>query len=292
MGDMSELKPLVTITVFVASFILLMGYFPSFIGTGYDEYRTIAYKDYWDSATIRNYADINSTVIDNGDLDTWVWLPDYPTVSDVYEQYLDDGDGDFGGYDGIHLLTRFQANGSEGRVYFAYPKQRFWIFTTAWGFGEWYFANRTAITINQYANNIQWLNKFTLDDLYLEQSLQNYTSFKIKMDYEGTQEVWFDVHFSFNTTTFGAPQYAWDSAGAGIPDELYVLSGIDFDQTRTAYGAYNILEALLFFNLPQVLGGLPVIFGAFLSIIVWGALIYISFILILRAIGAVFGGGA
>lgn len=302
---MSELKPLVTITVFVGSLILLLGQIPVFLTTdSYDHYRTVEYSEYWDTSLFQNYADTNTTVIDpDVSLALWKGLPDYPSLS-LFSQELDDGDGDFGGYEEIWLLSRYTANTSEGRIYIAYPLQRFlgfgWV--TRWGWAEWYFTNGTSVEINSWAyDDNRFLNKKILEEYFEETDdfgvQMNFTSFKVKLAYEGKGDtenaLWFDVHFSFDTSIYGDPQFAWDSnTGDPVPDELYVLCGIDFDQTRTAYGAQSVLTALLFFNLPQVLGGMPVIFGAILSLSVWGAILYISYIIILRTIGAVFGGGA
>jgi hypothetical protein len=310
MGDMSELKPLVTIGVFTSILLFLILQIPAglYDTSARSTIRDIDYLEYWDAGSLRNYADVNHTVIDP-DV-TWApwWdLPDYQWAN-LFSQELDDGDGeapvDFGGYEEIWLNTRYTLNTSEGRIYMAYPLQRFlgagWV--TKWGYAEWFFNNGTSVTHNPGAyGDGRFLTKKILND-YWEEPLnesnpyggqQNQTSFKVRMNFEEQQIVTFDVHFGFNTSMYGDPSFAWDNnTGNPVPDDLWVLSGINFDQTRTTYDAWGLIEAILFFNLPSVLEGTPAFIGYILSIIVWIPIIYVTFILLLRSIGALFGGGA
>jgi hypothetical protein len=113
------------------------------------------------------------------------------------------------------------------------------------------------------------------------------------MNFEEQQIVWFDVHFSFNASMYGDPSFAWDNnTGNPVPDDLWVLSGINFNQERTTYDAWGLVVAILFFNLPGLLTGTPAFIGYLLSIIAWIPMIYVAYILLLRSIGALFGGGA
>lgn len=92
----------------------------------------------------------------------------------------------------------------------------------------------------------------------------------------------FFVFFAFNETTYSTPQDAWEQS------ELYEFWGMNFDQANTGYSAWDLIAMLLFFNLPTV----HVFLNALLAVPLWIAIVYLSYILILRAIGAVFGGGA
>jgi hypothetical protein len=271
--------------------------------------RTVQYNEYWDASTLQDYADTNVTVIDP-DL-TWArWndLPDY-SWANLFSQRLDDGtdDGkgvDFGGYTELWLLSRYTLNTSEGRIYIAYPMQRFlgagWV--TKWGYVNWYFNNGTSIAHNDWSyGEDRALNKKILAD-YWEEPIdennpaggqQNQTSFRVRMNFEEQQIVWFDVHFSFNASMYGDPSFAWDNnTGNPVPDDLWVLSGINFNQERTTYDAWGLVVAILFFNLPGLLTGTPAFIGYLLSIIAWIPMIYVAYILLLRSIGALFGGGA
>jgi hypothetical protein len=306
-GDYSELKPLIVIVVFMSTFIFITLNIPTDFTTGTgvtSTTRNLEYVEYWDAGTLRDYVDINYTVIDpNVIWQRWDNLPDYAWAN-LFSQQLDDGDGDgnldLGDYHDLWLLSRYTLNSSEGRIYIAYPLQRMfgsfgWV--TRWGWAEWYFNNMTTIEHNSWAyGEGRAMNKKILEAYWEETDSYgtqlNYSSFKVKMNYEERQPVTVDVHFSFNTSLYGDPQFAWDAqTGNPTPDDLWVLTGVGFTQARSSYDAWGIVEALLFFNVPQILEGTPSFIGYLLSVITWVPIVYISFILILRAIGSVFGGG-
>lgn len=92
----------------------------------------------------------------------------------------------------------------------------------------------------------------------------------------------FYIFFAFNETTYSTPQDAWEQS------DLHVLWGMNFDQANTGYSAWDLIAMLLFFNLPTV----HFLINALLAVPLWIAIVYLSYILMLRAIGAVFGGGA
>lgn len=89
------------------------------------------------------------------------------------------------------------------------------------------------------------------------------------------------VTFSFDNSTYDSFEEAfyWGELGFWV--------GIQFDQINTSYNAWDIIGMLLFFSLPNVH---PVI-NALIAIPIWIVIVYVSFILVLRVIGAVFGGG-
>jgi hypothetical protein len=90
------------------------------------------------------------------------------------------------------------------------------------------------------------------------------------------------VYMAYNTTK-------WDNIGdAFVNGELSVLFGVGFDQISTSTNVWSIFTSLFFFHLPMVH---PII-NAVLTFGLWIAFAYIAGILILRIIGAIFGGGA
>ena len=97
-----------------------------------------------------------------------------------------------------------------------------------------------------------------------------------------TPDTGFDVLFSYNQTLYSDVIDAWDN------DAVYVLCGIHFDQAQTGYNAWDIIAQVLFFQMPDV----HWFINALLAVPFWLGVAYIAFILALRAIGAVFGGGA
>jgi len=89
------------------------------------------------------------------------------------------------------------------------------------------------------------------------------------------------VFMNFNSTTYATPALAWDS------NELLVLIGIDFSQAQTVFNAWAIIGMILFFTLPEI----HWVINAIMAIPLWIAIAYVSFILLLRAVGAIWGGG-
>jgi len=90
-----------------------------------------------------------------------------------------------------------------------------------------------------------------------------------------------DAFFGFNETTYSSPSDAWDN------NELALLLAIEFDEATTSINAWSLISMLLFFQLPDV----HWIINALIAIPLWIAIAYLAFIMILRTIGAVFGGG-
>ncbi len=90
------------------------------------------------------------------------------------------------------------------------------------------------------------------------------------------------IFFGFNETLYSSPSDAWTN------NALRILFAIEFDQTNTTVNAWSLISMMLFFQIPTIHPLLNVI----LTIPLWIALTYLVYITILRAIGALFGGGA
>lgn len=89
------------------------------------------------------------------------------------------------------------------------------------------------------------------------------------------------IIFSFDTGTYSGWEDAMSKGG------LSIWLGIQFDQVNTSYNAWDIVGMILFFRMPDI----DPILNAILAVPFWVAVAYVSFILVLRAIGSVFGGG-
>ena len=86
---------------------------------------------------------------------------------------------------------------------------------------------------------------------------------------------------SYDTGTYANFEEAMDAGALG----LWV--GVQFDQTNTSYNAFDIVGMILFFSMPDI----DPFLNAIISVPMWIAIAYVSFIIVLRAVGAVFGGG-
>lgn len=87
---------------------------------------------------------------------------------------------------------------------------------------------------------------------------------------------------AYNTTLYSNVHDAWAA------HDLHLLFGIDWDQRGTTWDAWSLIAGVLFFKLPAI----NVYVNALIAIPLWIAVGYIAFILVLRTLGALFGGGA
>lgn len=117
------------------------------------------------------------------------------------------------------------------------------------------------------------LTEGKIDSSYLA---SNVTGFKIYCEH-----TYFYAQFSFDFMAYSAISDAWDA------NALTISLGMTFDQLGTTLGAWTLITGILFFNLPMINPYL----NAIIAIPIWICIAYVSFILVLRAIGAVFGGG-
>lgn len=116
------------------------------------------------------------------------------------------------------------------------------------------------------------------DSLTLEEiGTTNPVAFKGKCDHT-------TYHFSlgYNSTSYSSFETAWDAG------EVALFVGVNFDDVNTSYNAFDLIGTLLFFAFPVET---PLMIKIILAIPIWACVSYLIFIFILRAIGAVFGGG-
>lgn len=139
-------------------------------------------------------------------------------------------------------------------------------------------------------HRMSWINKETLVNrgttLYVTDLENDYdselggTAYTLKCDH-----VYIDVFITYNQTAYGTVEDAFDNQA------LYFIFGIEWSQKGTSQDAWSLISDVLLF---RMVGGLEEnwFIYAFISVPMWLAGIYISFIIVLRVIGALFGGGA
>lgn len=245
MGDISELRGLVTAGTFITISVILVGLVPSQFYVMEDEKRQIEVADYWEVLDLLHFNE------------TW------PFTLYGWGGPVSTGKVDMGGY-------TFEQYWWEGNVS---------TFIMRW--------DKSLIIFWRIMED----GVFYHDEMELGTRL---TSERLNYDYAngGLEELEYTVIFpdvtqmkmifTFNTTTYPSPGVAWGNS------ELYGLWGMNFDQTQSTFNAWDIIAMLLFFNLPNV----HWVINLILKIPIAISIIYISFILLLRAIGAFFGGGA
>lgn len=96
-------------------------------------------------------------------------------------------------------------------------------------------------------------------------------------------DFYMSANIGYNTTEFSDITDAWNNNGIGL------LFGIEWDQEGTAHDAWSLVAAI--FNLQGELTGNTVIDYLIRIPLLAGGL-YVAAILVMRALGAIFGGGA
>jgi len=178
-----------------------------------------------------------------------------PTVL-VYEEL------DLGGHDCILWYT--EPNETENDYMYILHK---WV--------EW--------IIIPYSHKMEWRNRMGVNRegvLHLTEMNADWNETRVQYRID-CDHFLAHVFFAFNETLYSLPSEAYDMG------DLHALFCINFDQTSTGYSAWDLIGMLLFFQLPEV----HWLLNAIIAIPLWIAIAYISFILILRALGAIFGGG-
>lgn len=250
MGDISELRGIITIGSFLGILVLLIGWIPAPFYVEEYEGRTITAPEYFEAIELEQYATIWNFTLDESDQD-----PEYLLGWWVLQQEI-------GGH---HIeFWYIPANSSNTEMFAVRHSEFWWIFKTGRHVMELWNGDETR------GDN---LGKSEIDADYENDDL----SYTAKCDHA---EV--DVFFAFNETKYSTPTEALNHHG------LHCMVGIEWDQVATSMSAWDIIGMLLFFQLPNV----HWMVNALIAIPIWLGIAYLSFIMILRAIGAIFGGGA
>jgi hypothetical protein len=161
-------------------------------------------------------------------------------------------------------------------TFYAYPEHymkndhdfKLWGFFT-YGSHAQEWINTQGINRGKYL----WVDKIEED----WDSDKNLASYKLQC-----KHFYMRADISYNTTEYENIIEAWDAS------DLHILFGIEWDQMGTSYDAWSLITSVLFW---RSIAGIPLWIMQLISIPIWIASAYIAYILVLRAIGAVFGGG-
>lgn len=143
----------------------------------------------------------------------------------------------------------------------------FWFFPHGHHKMEWISAEGINRNSDLYENEIQ-------EDWDNEKKLASYT---VKCTH-----FYCRADIAYNTSLYESVHDAWAS------HDLHVIWGIEWNQMGTTYDAWSLISSILFF---RPIEEIPDTISALIAIPVYIASAYIAFILVLRAIGAIFGGG-
>jgi len=258
MGDISELRGLVLAGCFITFFILIGSLIPPQFFEQETTYRQVEVPEYFDAISLSAFNSTWASNIDNGtyklgnDGKMW-WFQD-----------INFGDQDIDLATNKDLPTPISNIGWIRITRYDY----FWIFVVGWHNFEWY--NSLGEPLGEV------LTGTMINEAYADSEL----TLKFTATLSGSGSI--QTFFEFNTSEYLTPYEAWES------DELYVFTGSSMQQTQTSLNAWDMLVMLLFWGIP----GVNVYVDFFIHVPIWICMAYISFILILRVIGAIFGGGA
>lgn len=252
MGDISETRLLVTIGTYLGVAVIIIGLIP---------YQFLV-PDY-EGATIEVPEDYWAAISLEKYATTWNYTLDGIDVD--FFQFGNYGkQKELGGNTFIFIYA--EANGSIGLpIFWVVHVDFWWIFIT----GQ---HDMNIVNIGGISRGIS-LDRDELDADYSADILK----YIISCDH--TQ---LDCFFAFDTDLYSTPSEAFDH------EALSMLIGITWDQVQTSQSAWDIIAMLLFFQLPEI----HWFINAILAIPIWLGIAYLSYILILRTIGAIFGGGA
>lgn len=250
MGDISEMRGLVTVVTFLGVVVLLIAFIPNQFYTASGA-RNVNVPDVFEGIDIYSFAE--SKMIGLNETGGSIWWAD----SNYYHVDIDIGSRNFD-------LYYKRANKTNLNLFVIH----IWY--------EWIFI--------PYDHRLTWYNYQGIEKgdyllvSYLEEDGEDG---KARYNIECSHFRAYS-QLAYNNTLYSSFEDAWNNHG------LYAFFGIDFDQVNTSYNAFALLGMLLFWQLPEV----HWIVNILLSIPLWICIAYLTFILILRAIGAIFGGGA
>lgn len=255
MGDISEMRGLVTVISFIGVLVFMIAIIPPDFLIAEYEGRTVTPPEFFESIDIQSFKETWSGILDDNN------TKEGSPVYGYWSKDIDIGDRDF---DVIYS----EANLTHHRLYFRHYWYE-WIIFKQWEEMVWY--NTEGIRRTDPPNDWMYSTSITLD---MEGESAEY---KVEHPNRFFVKVW----VGYNTTTYSSVEDAWNNYA------LYLFVGINFDQAGSGYNAWDLIAMLVFFQLPD----LHWIVKALISIPLWVCVGYLAFIFILRAIGAIFGGG-
>lgn len=258
MGAMAELRPIIVISSFMAIVVVLISIMPSgFFGSNAT---TVTPEN-------QNFYSILGT---NNTL-----------VFNLTGNSHNFGNMDFGGW---HI------NVQEIPLYFM-GKMTIWIQVADAWYG--YFYNREDFIWNNQEGTVKSIHESIMTGGYLGETHdvlkistvnETYLSSNITalIYYIKSSRTTIKVFFNFNTSYYSNPYDAYNN------ENLTLIMGIDFNERNTQINAWSVIGSFLTF---QLIPNCDPTIALLIEIPFWFAEIYVVFIMVLRVVGAVFGGG-
>lgn len=245
MGDLSELRGLITVIAFMGVFTLFLSWVPPQLYVA-DDYRSIYTPDQFEAIEIYAFADYEALVNDESSghvdvFDSTIW---------IYEDFV------LGNWDLDFAYRRANQSNLICTV-----KHEAWNLIV---FPDFHHLSQYD-TNGVEATSGGWLTVDAIDD---NKEPNGYVSrFRAECGHFALY-----VFFSFNISDWSTFEEAWNH------EELNIFFGIDFDDVNTSYNAFHLVSMLLFFSLPEI----PIYIQAPISISLWACIAYLLYVLIIK----------
>jgi len=254
MAAATESRILVTIVTFLAAFFILVMTIPSSLVASPQQGRVVDVPEYFEGIDIQSYADIYAINL---------------TATDCVEY----DDFDFGGW-----KMHYEDWGFSPYPYVIsiYTYSKWWIFE--WDYQYFHWHDREGINRSQMFSFGAWGEKRGVSYEALDNAYEDFGEDGLRWTLKNvyTQMV---VYVGFNQSAYDSPSEALNAGDCSL------LLCMNFDQMNTSFNAWNLIGALLFFQLPNVH---PAI-NALIAIPIWVMIAYLIYVLILKAIPFVGG---
>jgi hypothetical protein len=247
---------------FIGIFFLAVSWIPSQFYVNTDTNPVVVPSGLWYASYYMN--SYNATcllTVDGGSL-----LP----LIHYYVQLVDDGSGTFGGWD-IDLFSSYAFIGGGKMQVVLWDHLP--LIGARWGNTPFEWTDESGVSLG---------TELSTNELY-----DTFIRFgKIKYTLKLTGKTEMDLYMSYNTTAYSDPLEAWSNNDL---DLAFGMGMGNYDQN--ANNAWTMIQQILFFK-PLTVGAGADWLMTIIGFSMWAGILYVSFIIILRIIGAVFGGGA
>lgn len=252
-GNLAELRPLIFICAFVGMAVLLVGWMVT------------------ESPTLFLGADPGSSSTAEGStspLSLMAWNETY--ILNLTNNMPPPFQFEIGGWKVI--AQKYAAPGLSIETY-----DSWWIFIWNLDPFRWY---KDGVEVSISGHTIAYGDMFFIQPSQLDSDFTTEGASGLKYAIKNTRTQ-MDVFFVFNITTYAKPSDAYSA------NDITLIFNIDFNNRHTSINALGFVSGLFTFSIP----GVPIYINAIIWLMLFPPLAYLVFIIVLKIIGAIFGGG-
>ncbi len=239
---------------FLGVVVLLIGWIPTDFFTSTEEYRQMNVAEEFDASDVEFYNNTWAHYLNNND--TILGFRDVPNTNERY--ILEVGGGTFGGWDIDWCYS--QPNKTHHTFYSIHMHTEYWGIISADHKQEFYH------------DGISRGEEISAAEIDSDRGTSNFAKYRVECDH-----FTYYVYLGYNSTKYGNATLAWNQM------EIMGVAAIQFDEMNTAFNAWSVLSALLWFQLP----GMNPYVNALIAIPIYASIIILAFIVIMRILDVV-----